>query len=186
MRNNLRYLGLLMLLLVSFSCKNEIKNKAFINQLSTIQNGLPSPYFNYYLYFKMDNGQILETNVDVIYQLYKDYDSKKNKKFNFYLENLIFQKDTIEINKINILKNKKYSPANISNVDTKIMEMDNRDIENKFLEKEGQDFILKTNVVNSTQARTILYKMFVDGYIISPNDLAGYYKIATYKSENFK
>jgi hypothetical protein len=96
------------------------------------------------------------------------------------------QKDTIEINKINILKNKKYSPANISNVDIKIMEMDNRDIENKFLEKEGQDFILKTNVVNSTQARTILYKMFTNGYVISPNDLVGYYNIKRYREEDFK
>lgn len=185
MKPYLKSIALILLIFCS-SCKNEVKNKVFINKLSTIQNGLPSPYFNYYLYFKTDNGKILETNVDVIYQLYKDYYFKKYKIFNIYLESLILQKETIKINEINILKNKKYSPANISNVDIEIEKMNNQDIENKFLEKEGQDFVLKTNVVNSTQARTILFKMFSDNYIISPNDLIGYYSIRKYKDEDFK
>jgi hypothetical protein len=186
MKNNLRHLGLLMLLLVSFSCKNEIKNKEFVNKLSSVQNGLPSPYFNYYLYFEMDNGQILETNIYLIYALFEDNYSKQYSDFSIFLEKLITQKEIIKTSYLN-----KYSKNNyffsISKVEHDIEVMNEEEIKKNYLEAvEEQSFNLIPKNLKPTQIRTILYKMFVDGYIISPNDLVGYYKIAPYKSENFK
>lgn len=186
MKNNLRYLGLLILMLVSFSCKNEIKNKEFINKLSSVQNGLQSPYFNYYLYFKMDDDQILETNVDLIYVVYKDNYSKQYSDFRIFLENLITKKEIIKTADI-----KKYSKENyffsISKVEHDIEVMNEGDIKKNYLETTGeQSFLLTPKNLISAQIRTILYKMFENGYIISPNDLVGYYKITPYKKENFK
>lgn len=186
MKTHLKSIVLLLLLLICFSCKNEVKNKVFINKLATIQNGLPSPYFNYYLYFKMDNGKLLETNVDVLYQLYKDYYSKKNKDFNIYLENLITQKEIIKSNEINILKQKRYTPLNIDNIEKSIETMNTKEVETKFLIKEGEDFILKTNNVNASEVRTILYIMFTNDYIINPSDYGGYYILKEYKEDDFK
>ena len=49
--------------LIFYSCKNEKANPEFIERLSSIENGLPSPYFNYYLYFKTDDDKLIETNI---------------------------------------------------------------------------------------------------------------------------
>lgn len=183
MKNNLKYLGVLILLLLFSSCKNEIKNKGFINKLSSVQNGLPSPYFNYYLYFKMDDNQILETNIDLIYAVYKDNYSKQYSDFRIFLENLITQKEIIKAVDL-----KKYSNYffSISKVENNIERMNEEDIKKNYLEvEEHQSFVLQPKNLTPPQVKTILYKMFENGYIISPNNLVGYYKITPYKKENW-
>jgi len=174
MRNYSKYI-FLVLVISCFSCKHEVKNIEFINKLSSIQNGLPSPYFNYYLYFKMDNGEILETNVDWVYKIYKDYYSKNYKDFSFYLENLINQEETVKISDVVKYQKKGYF-LNVIKADKHILVMSIESIKKDYLNaQKKQSFILKTGNIESVKARTILYKMFVDGYIITFNDYGGYY-----------
>lgn len=187
MKNYLNILGLLILLIFSFSCTQEVKNKEFINRLSSIQNGLPSPYFNYYLYFKMDNNKIIETNVDLVYEMYKDYYSQQYATLNIYLEKLLTGKETIKSENINILKNKGDFLINVTELDDEIDKMSIGDIEKGYLIAEQQDtFILKTGKIEPLKAKTILYKMFADEYIITVSDYGGYYNIKRYKEEYFK
>ncbi|MGE8525838.1 hypothetical protein [Chryseobacterium rhizosphaerae] len=186
MKKCLIYLGLLIFLLSPVSCKNETRNRKFLDKLSSIQNGLPSPYFNYYLYFKMDNGEILETNIDLVYEVYKSHYSKQYLDFRNFLDDLITQKETLKIADI-----KKYSKndyfLNISKNEGNIERMDFENIKKTYLEEtKEQSFIFTPKNLKQTQIRTILYKMFLDGYIISPNDLVGYYNIRKYKDEDFK
>ena len=95
MKPILKYIILLILLTFTFSCNKRVKNQYFIDKLSSIQNGLPSPYFNYYLYFKMDNNKILETNINSIYKVYSDNYSNKYNDFDLFLENIFNGKEII-------------------------------------------------------------------------------------------
>lgn len=187
MKNYLNILGLSILLVFSFSCKQEVKNKEFINKLSSIQNGLPSPYFNYYLYFKMDNNKIIETNIDLVYEMYKDYYSQQYTNLNIYLEKLLIGKEVIKSENINTLKKKGDFLINVSEIDDEINKMHIENIEKSYLKAEQRDtFILKTGKIESVKVRTILYRMFADEYIITFSDYGGYYNIKRYKEGYFK
>lgn len=175
------------MLIFSFSCTQENKNKNFINKLSSVQNGLPSLYFNYYLYFKMDNNEILETNINLIYEMYKSYYSQEYTDFNTYLKNLLNKKEIIKSEYVNDLKQKGDMLANLSNIDNSIEKMSIENIEKKYLNLEQQDtFVLQTGKVETTKAKTILYKMFINDYIITFSDYGGYYNIKRYHDEDFK
>lgn len=186
MKSYLNILGLLVLLFL-VSCKQETKNKEFIDRLSSIQNGLPSPYFNYYLYFKMDNNKVIETNIDLIYEMYKDYYSQQYTSLNIFLEKLLIGKEIIKSENINTLKKKGNFLINVSDVDNEINKMSIINIEKSYLKTEPQDtFILKTGKIEPVKVQTILYKMFTNEYIVTFSDYGGYYNIKKYKEEYFK
>ncbi|RMZ59691.1 hypothetical protein D1632_08690 [Chryseobacterium nematophagum] len=162
----------------SLSCTEKNKNQNFINKLSSVQNGSPSLYFNYYLYFKMDNNEILETNIDLIYEIYKNYYSKKYTDFTIYLEELLNEKVTIKSEYINTLKKNNVFLANLSTIDDTIEKMSTENIEKKYLNLEQKDaFVLQTGKIEATKVKTILYKMFTNDYIITFSDYGGYYNI---------
>jgi hypothetical protein len=185
MKNYIKSLGLLIMLI--FSCKQEMKNKAFINKLSSVQNGLPSPYFNYYLYFKMDNNKILETNIDLVYEMYKVYYSQEYSDFNIYLEKILNGKEIIKSEYAVALKNKGDFLVNISDVDNNTEKMSTEDIGKNYLNLEQDDtFILKTGSIEPIKVKTILYRMFIKNYIITFSDYGGYYNIKKYKELDFK
>ncbi|WP_148285241.1 hypothetical protein [Flavobacterium sp. B17] len=187
MKNYLKKLGLLIILIFSFSCTEKNKNKNFINKLASVQNGSPSLYFNYYLYFKMDNNEILETNIDLIYKMYKNYYSKKYTDFNIYLEKLLNEKETIKSEYINILKKNNDLLANLSTIDNTIEKMSTENIEKKYLNLEQQDaFVLQAGKIETIKVKTILYKMFTNDYIITFSNYGGYYNIKRYSAEDFK
>ncbi len=187
MKNYLQKLGLFIMLIFSLSCKQENKNKNFINKLSSVQNGLPSLYFNYYLYFKMDNNELLETNINLIYEMYKNYYSQEYTDFNTYLKKLLNKKEIIKSEYINVLKKKGDLLVNLSTINNSIEKMSTEDIKKKYLNLEQQDtFVLQTGKIDTTKAKTILYKMFIDDYIITFSDYGGYYNIKRYQEEDFK
>lgn len=187
MKNYLKKIALLVLLVFSFSCKQEVRNKNFIDRLSSIQNGLPSLYFNYYLYFKVNNGKILETNIDLVYEIYKNYYSEDYKNFNSYLENLFNEKETIKAEHISTLKKKGDVLANMSVIDNDIAIMSIENLEKQYLNLEKQNtFILRTGKIEPIKVKTILYKMFINDYIITFSDYGGYYIIKKYNEKDFK
>lgn len=182
----INYPSILIIIMLCFSCKNESKHKVFIEKISTIQNGLPSPYFNYYLYLKTDSGKILEANVDSIYEIYKSYYSHKYNNFNNYLLSVIDGKDLVKENYINTVKKKGDYLLNVNDVDKDISEMTVDEIEKKYLNLERQSFVLVTGNLTATETRNILYKMFFEGYIISFSDYGGYYFIKKYNDEDLR
>ncbi|MDQ0478283.1 hypothetical protein [Chryseobacterium sp. MDT2-18] len=181
MRKLFKYFLLFFFLGLSFfSCKNEKINPEFIKKLVSIENGLPSPNFNFNLYFKIDNGRILETNIVFIYKIYQDSHSK-NDDFDIYLKDLFNQKKTLKIIDIKKYENKGYF-FNVSEIDEKVLNMNIGEIEKEFLETEKEFFILKPNKMNYSTVKTVLYKMFIDGYIITLSDYGGgYYSITKFK-----
>lgn len=180
------YFGYLLIITLCCSCKNESKREVFIEKLSAIQNGLPSPYFNYYLYFKTDNDKILEANIDSIYTIYKIYYIKKYQNFNSYLISIMEGRELVREIYINNVKETGDYLLNVEDINRNIDEMSVEEIERKYLKSEKQSFILATGNVTAMESRNILYKMFFNGYIISFSDYGGYYLIKKYESDDFK
>ncbi|ALR31270.1 hypothetical protein ATE47_12385 [Chryseobacterium sp. IHB B 17019] len=179
-----RYFGLLILLLLS-SCKSNNDNIDFIKKLSTVTNGLPSPYFNYYLYFELEDGDLLETNIDLVHELYKDYYQHQYKDFNVYLEDLFNKK--LLLKSMDLAKyNRQDYFFTINKFDNEIDKMNISNIQKKYLISEKQSYILPLKKYKPTQLRTILYKMFSHGYLINFNDYSGYYYISKYRENDFK
>jgi hypothetical protein len=180
------YFGYLLIITLCCSCKNESKREVFIEKLSAIQNGLPSPYFNYYLYFKTDNDKILEANIDSIYAIYKIYYIKKYQNFNSYLISIMGGRELVREIYINNVKETGDYLLNVEDINRNIEEMSVEEIERKYLKSEKQSFILATGNVTAMESRNILYKMFFNGYIISFSDYGGYYLIKKYESDDFR
>lgn len=176
----------LVLITFCFSCKDEIKNSAFIDKLATIENNPLSPYFSFHLYFKTDNDKIFESNVEGLYVIYKDSHSKNDKNFDVYLKRLFSQKEIIKINDL-----KKFENGNkfftLNQIEKNIDLMTIEEIEKKYLEKENDSFILVPRKLKSNEIATVLYRMFNNGYVvINQSDLVGYYSIKKYNKEDFK
>lgn len=176
----------LVLIIFCFSCNNETKNKAFIEKLATIENNSLSPYFSFHLYFKTDNDKIFESNVDGLYEIYKNSHSKNDKDFKAYLERLFDQKEVIKMKDLKKFENgNKF--FNIYHIEQNIDSMTIEEIEKKYLELEKDSFTFIPKKLNSNEVATVLYKMFKDGYVvINSSDLVGYYSIAKYSENNFK
>ncbi|ATN06400.1 hypothetical protein CRN76_13815 [Chryseobacterium indologenes] len=135
----------------------------------------------------MDDNKVLETNVDLIYEMYRNYYSKRYTNFNIYLEKLLSRKEIIKSEYANALKKNGDFLLNISDIDHNIVEIPVEDIKKNYLNLEQQDnFILKTDKIDPIKARTVLYIMFINEYIITFSDYGGYYNIIKYKAEDFK
>lgn len=180
MVNNFKHIILYFLIGFSFfSCKHEKINHKFIDKLSSVKNDLPSPYFNYYLYFKLDDGSLLETNIDFIYQFYQDKQISGDKDFYSYLNDLFNRTEIITIRDVKKYDNQKYI-LNISKIDKNTEELEVKDVKKQYLKSEQDTFILSASKFDPHIVKTILYKMFINGYIINLNDYGGYYIIRTY------
>ncbi|RQO42325.1 hypothetical protein DBR39_00160 [Chryseobacterium sp. KBW03] len=186
MRYKIKYLILIFSFgLIFYSCKNDKANQEFIERLSSIENGLPSPYFNYYLYFKIDDDKFIETNITFLYKIYQDHyvETYKN-NFNAFLTDLFTQNKPLKIEDIDMYKNKGYF-FNVYNIDKKISNMNIENIKKKYLKSEQNSFILIPKELPSMSSlKTVLYEMFSNGYIITMNDYGGgYYSIEKYESK---
>ncbi|MBV8328521.1 hypothetical protein [Chryseobacterium sp.] len=186
MRYKLKYLILILSFGLLFcSCKNEKANPEFIEKLSAIENGLPSPYFNYYLFLKTKDGELIETNIIFLYKLYQDHYSQDYKNnFKGFLTDLFSEDKPLKMDDVNLYKGKGYL-LNIYDIDKKILNMNIEDIKKEYLQSEQESFILIPNkVANISSLKTVLYEMFINGYIITINDYGGgYYNIEKYQSK---
>lgn len=186
MRYKIKYLILIFSFgLIFYSCKNEKANPEFIERLASIENGLPSPYFNYYLYFKTDDDKLIETNITFLYKLYQDhYVETYNNNLNAFLTDLFTQNNPLKIEEIDIYKNKGYF-LNIYDIDKNISNMNIENIKKRYLKSEQESFILiPKELPNMSSLKTVLYEMFLNGYVITMNDYGGgYYNIEKYQSK---
>jgi hypothetical protein len=160
------------------SCENEKINAEFVHKLSSIENGMPSPYFNYDLYLELDDGSLIETNNVFLYKIYKDFHTNKYKDFDRYLEDLFNKKIKLKIAEVLKYKKEEYHRS-ITQIDKTVLKLDIEDIEKKYLEKEQNYFVLTPNKIDMSTIKTVLYRMFMNGYTITLNDSGGgYYNIS--------
>ena len=119
--------------------------------------------------------------------MYKNHYSQEYTDFNTFLIKLLNKKEIIKSEYVNVLKKNGDMLANLSTIDNSIEKMSTENIEKKYLNLEQQDtFVLQTGKVEATKVKTILYKMFINDYIITFSDYGGYYNIKRYHDEDFK
>lgn len=170
---------LLLLLLVFSSCKSEFKKEILVDKLSSIENGLPSPHFNYRLYLAIDNNKILETNIDLLFELYKDEYSNKYSSLKDFLKALFLHNEIIKVNDLTKYKGADYL-INFSEIDNNINLKNIEDIQKEYLKAKNGHFLLFLTNLNSSERYTILYRMFENEYLITLNDYVGYYNLRKY------
>lgn len=166
-----------------FGCSNHVDSNItddFIKKIAVVDDTLPSKYVQYNLYVKTNKDLILVTNVNFLNALYKKYYQDNFKNFYSFLQATLKHGFKIE-NKIAI--NYEYQTFNEN---SNIMNLGTNVIIEKYFQynnnnnKERCFFYAKDLSQNDIQ--TILYRMFLEGYLISFNDYEGSYIIKKYES----
>lgn len=159
-----------------FACelnKQECRlSEKFLNQFSKgVSEKLPPMNSNLFMFFKLDNQNIIKINNLELYNLYsKEYKKKYN--FNEFLcflfnEEIYLKKESLSNANINfqdIKPNKKIENLNLDL------------IKNRFCIKVGDYFLLKNSIQDSTRI-SILYIFFKNKNYVSFDDYSGFYTI---------
>lgn len=171
---------LILLLLSCLSCQKEptiLFSKAEIITLAqdNFEGELPPRYSFINLFVPVDNGQICETNINILYHIYKKEHSTKHKDFHTFLYAFLNQKESLtqhishlscECFKLNPEVSKAYSSMNL------------KDFINHYTIKEGAYYTFKNTVKDDHNSiNTIAYYLFLNKYDLGFDDYAGYYHI---------
>ncbi|MGU3377165.1 hypothetical protein [Chryseobacterium sp. M5A1_1a] len=128
------------------------------------------------LYLKLENNKMLCINALELQDIYSNYYKNNYKTFYDFLYDALNQKINLKINQIT-----KYETI-IFSLDSKIIQVSNHHVEKQYLKKVDEEtfyFYPKDNALN--QVQTILYKMYLDNYLISFDDYTGKYVITKFK-----
>lgn len=174
----------LLLVFVLVSCsKSEIYiNDNLIKEISTIDNEsndgvsyIPDKATNL-LYLKLDNNKMISTNALELQDIYHKYYKNDYKTFYDFLNKVLKQKISLKTNQLQNYK------LIMFRLDDKIMHFSTNQIEKKYLKKvNNETFNFYPKDITLDQYQTILYKIFLDNYLISFDDYAGKYIITRYK-----
>lgn len=177
---------LLFLVLILNSCsKSKIHiNDTLIKEISSIDKsnkGDVTPSYipekaTYLLYLKLENNKMLCINALELQNIYSNYYKNNYKTFYDFLQDALNQKINLKINQIY-----KYEAITFS-LDGQIIQVSNHHVEKQYLKKINEDtfyFYPKDSALN--QVQTILYKMYLDNYLISFDDYTGKYIITKFK-----
>ncbi|AQX00537.1 hypothetical protein HZP84_13100 [Elizabethkingia anophelis] len=173
--------ALIIISLLLIACQKKIVSEGFVRKLAKIDNknvlNVPENATNY-LYVCLDNNKIFVTNVLELYDWYSNYQDK-SKDFYTFLDNVLNQRF-----KLKSAIATKYEYQSFT-VNPNIMRASSESITEKYFEqnesKEKYYFYPKSLSADDTQ--TILYKMFLEGYLISFDDYAGSYIVKKYQSK---
>ncbi|HAT3998201.1 hypothetical protein [Elizabethkingia anophelis] len=168
--------------LLLIACQKKIVSEGFVRKLAKIDNNnnnnnilnVPENATNH-LFVCLDNNKIFVTNVLELYNWYSNYEDK-SKDFYTFLDKVLNQRF-----KLKSVIATKYEYGAFT-VNSNIMRLSSEAIIGKYFEqnesKEKYYFYPKSLSADDTQ--TMLYKMFLEGYLISFNDYAGNYIIEKY------
>lgn len=171
---------LILLLLSCLSCQKEpviLFSKAEIKTLAQddFEVEIPPRYSFINLFILVDNGQICETNINILYHIYKKEYSTKHKDFQTFLYEFLNQKESLtklisylpcECFKLNSEVSKAYSSMNL------------KDFINHYTIKEASHYTFKDTVKDDQNSiNTIAYYLFLNKYDLGFDDYAGYYHI---------
>ena len=167
-----------MLFFVVFWCNKsshfigeEFTKKISINQ----DTSLPSAFVKSNLYVKVSENSILETNVKFLSDIYNNHFKDQYKDFHDFLDSALNQNLIIPID---ISTQYEYR---IFNIDNEIVKLSNKNIIMQYLKAEKGKYYFYPRQLNSDKIQTILYKLFLDNYLISFDDYGGKYIITKYK-----
>ncbi|MDR2229429.1 MAG: hypothetical protein LBE39_08145 [Flavobacteriaceae bacterium] len=175
----INYISVLIIIsLLLIACQKKIVSEGFIRKLAKTDNknilNIPDNATNH-LYVCLDNNKIFVTNVLELYDWYSNYEDK-SKDFYTFLDNVLNQRFKL---KSTIATKYEYQSFTVN---PNIMKLSSEVIIGKYFEqnesKEKYYFYPKSLSADDTQ--TILYKMFLEGYLISLNDYVGNYIIEKY------
>ncbi|HIC8756509.1 hypothetical protein CMU59_18150 [Elizabethkingia anophelis] len=178
-------INILLVFIILTSCskpKSNVQiNDTFIREISKVDNknvlNVPENATKH-LYVCLDNNKIFVTNVLELYDWYSNYQDK-SKDFYTFLDNVLNQRF-----KLKSAIATKYEYQSFT-VNPNIMRASSESIIEKYFEqnesKEKYYFYPKSLSADDTQ--TILYKMFLEGYLISFDDYAGSYIVKKYQSK---
>ena len=164
------------ILLIILCCnkKSHFINENFTKKISVNQEGgIPSRFVKYNLYVKVSKNSILETNVKFLSDIYSDHYKDKYKTFYDFLDSALNQNIVIPKD---ISRQYEYG---IFNIDDTIVDLSSKQIIDKYLKVEKDNkYYLYPKQMNANEIQTILYKLFLDNYLISYDDYGGKYIIA--------
>ena len=161
-------------------CRKKIVDNNFINELSKIdtKNKFYIPEnATTYLYVNLDNNKIFATNSLELYDWYKNYCESEYKSYYRFLDSVLNKKTKL---KSSIAKNYRYQ---VFTENPKIMELSVVDIIKNYFQCDKQNYFFYPKNLSMNDTQTVLYKMFLEGYLISFDDYGGKYNIAKHKDQ---
>lgn len=168
---------LLFLVVLTCNKSSHFINEEFVNKISINQDAsLPSAFVKYNLYVKVSENSILETNVKFLSDIYNSHFKDKYKDFRSFLDSALNQNLIISVD---ISSQYEYG---IFNIDNKVVNLSSKQIINKYLKVEKNNkYYFYPKQISASEIRTILYKLFLDNYLISFDDYGGKYIITKNK-----
>lgn len=165
-----------MFFILTISCNNKSDyDLQFVKKLAQMDDKNPSRYFNYNLFFILDNSQIIQTNINTVYKIYFD-NYKKDEDFETFLMKIFSKEQTLKISEIEKYNKQDYF-YKIYSIDDKIYNDEIKNIINQYLKMSDTGYHLYPNNLNKNEIATILYRMFDNNYKIQQNDYSGYYSL---------
>ncbi|CAM3453189.1 hypothetical protein ELOC111193_05705 [Elizabethkingia occulta] len=164
--------------LLLIACQKKIVSEGFIRKLAKIDNknilNIPENATNH-LYVCLDNNKIFVTNVLELYDWYSNYEDK-SKDFYTFLDNVLNQRSKL---KSAIATKYEYGAFTVN---PNIMKLSSEAVIGKYFEQNEskEKYYFYPKILSADDTQTILYKMFLEGYLISFNDYAGNYIIEKY------
>ncbi|MBP2619692.1 hypothetical protein [Chryseobacterium jejuense] len=166
---------LFMLILVSCSKSSIQINDKFIQEISKINDNeastisyIPDKATNL-IYIRLSDGKLASTNALELENVYQDHYKNNFQSFYIFLKQVLNQKTSINSNDIS------KSDVIIFDIDKKIFNQSTSLIKEIYLEKDKEMYYLYPKNLSLNQKQTILYKMFIDNYLISFDDYEGKY-----------
>lgn len=188
MKRNLRINNISILLLlfvfVLYSCNKSnihISDK-MIKEIASINDENKDNSVSYIpevatnlLYSKLTNGKIVCTNALELESVYIDYYKDNYKTYYDFLTETLNQRINInpnQIQKMDII---------VFELDKSVLNKSNDMIKREYFERNGKIYSFYSKKMSLDQKQTILYKMFIDNYLISFDDYDGKYIITKYE-----
>ncbi|MDE5494230.1 hypothetical protein [Elizabethkingia meningoseptica] len=181
--NITRCLVILALALISCTKSNIDVSDKFIKEISTVDNEdnditklyIPENATNL-LYLKLDNNKMLCMNTLEVKDIYDKSYKKDYKTFYLFLKKALNQKIDISINHI------ERNNVIIFDLENNILNKSNDLIKKEYLKKiDNDNYYFAPGSISLNQKQTVLYKMFIDNYLISFDDYSGNYMIKKYQ-----
>ncbi|OPB87734.1 hypothetical protein [Elizabethkingia occulta] len=175
-------INILLVFIILTSCsklKSNVQiNDTFIREISKVDNknvlNVPENATKH-LYVCLDNNKIFVTNVLELYDWYSNYEDK-SKDFYTFLDNVLNQRSKL---KSAIATKYEYGAFTVN---PNIMKLSSEAVIGKYFEQNEskEKYYFYPKILSADDTQTILYKMFLEGYLISFNDYAGNYIIEKY------
>lgn len=169
--------SILLMFFLLLGCQKATVDHRFLSELSKIdsENKFYVPKnATTYLYVSLDNNEMFATNSLELYDWYKNYCESDYKNYYSFLDSVLNKKTKL---KSSIAKNYRYQ---VFTQNPQIMQQSLTDIIKNYFQGDKKKYFLYPKNLSMNDTQTVLYKMFLEGYLISFDDYGGKYNIVKY------